>query len=615
MAAIIKLGSLLANQIAAGEVIERPASVVKELVENSLDAGADCIDVVIEQGGSTLIQVRDNGVGIPRDELGLALDRHATSKLTDSRDLEQGIATLGFRGEALASISAVSRLTLLSAMAGQTGWQIQTEGVGGEPVVSAAAHPVGTTVEVRDLFFNTPGRKKFLRSEKTEFDQIDAALRRIALSFPQVNFTLKHHQRLLRQYRAATSDSEETFRLADLCGKAFAEHAVKIQADAASLQLRGWMGLPSFTRAQTDLQYFYVNGRVVRDRGVAHAIRLAYRDVLYGDRHPAYVFFLTLPPAEVDVNVHPAKQEVRFRESRLVHDFIRRSVKDALASLAPGESGTVFPLYAENQNLIERATIASQQTASQSPPSRPTQYALPAIFRHTAAVNSSSVSPHKFEKTVCDAVAVDVITETTEGVPPLGFALAHLKNIYILAENAEGLVLVDAHAAHERVLYEKLKQQWRDKQLVAQPLLVPIIVKLGESEADSLVKHRAVFQAFGLCLERLDQETVTVREVPALLRDTPLENFIQDIAADLLVDEKEESTQPHDRLEEKVHTIFATLACRAAVHANRALTIAEMNALLRVMERTPHGGHCNHGRPAVKKFSMAELDRFFLRGR
>lgn len=605
MGRIHKLSGILANQISAGEVIERPASVVKELVENSLDAGATKIDLDIEQGGARLIRVRDNGSGVHPDDLVLALSRHTTSKIKELDDLGK-ISTLGFRGEALASISSVSRLLLMSAVANSAGWQVQTEGIEQELQPSPAAHPQGTTIEVRDLFFNTPARRKFLRAEKTEFEHIDELIKRIALGSFDVNFTLKHNQKLIRQYRAAHSDVEREQRVSSLCGPGFMENALKITSASAGLKLSGWIALPTFSRAQADLQYFYVNGRIVRDKLVGHAVRQAYHDVLYGDRHPAFVLFLEIAPQQVDVNVHPTKHEVRFRESRLVHDFICHSIQDALVQVRPGQCDVPPPAVNLLTGEIPVTTGTLRKSTSPSRgesvlPYKPQQQTLPFKVRERMMayhqLHTDPVMPEVFH---------DQPAET--GMPPLGFALAQLRNIFILAENAEGLVLVDMHAAHERVLYEQLKKDFAERRVLVQPLLIPLTVKLSEREINKLESDAQTLQQLGLHIERISQEALVIREVPDVLRDSSIEQLLRDIAADLI--EYEKST----RVDERIDHWLATMACHAAVRAQRKLSIPEMNALLRAMENTEHSGQCNHGRPTWTQFSLAELDRLFLRG-
>ena len=591
MSRIQKLTNTLANQIAAGEVIERPASVVKELIENSLDATATKIDLEIENGGTRLIRVHDNGCGIHADDLILALDRHTTSKIKTLADLER-IFTLGFRGEALASISSVARLTLTSSVVNQTGWQVKTCTTESLPELNPMAHPQGTTIEIRDLFFNTPARKKFLRTEKTEFAHIDELIKRVALSCFPIQFTLKHNQKLIRHYRAAHSDKEREQRIESLCGSAFLENALHISAETAGLKLSGWIALPTFSRSQADLQYFYVNSRIVRDKLVNHAVRQAYHDVLYGDRHPAFVLFLEISPEQVDVNVHPTKHEVRFRESRLVHDFIYRSLQDALAHIRPGNNTPAI-----TQTMQTFTEIPVKKYDAQAKPLE--QFKMPMKVHEQMAV---------YQQLHAD-VKIEVQPAPQTDIPPLGFAIGQLKNIYILEENTEGLVLVDMHAAHERVIYEQLKQQIAEKKLTAQPLLVPLTINFSEREAIALENHQGTLQQLSVHIDRLSQTTIVVREVPDLLRDSQIEPLLRDIAADLVQTEKSE------RIDHFIQHILGTMACHAAVRAQRKLTLPEMNALLRAMENTEHSSSCNHGRPTWTQFSLAELDKLFLRGR
>lgn len=594
MSRIQQLTPLLANQIAAGEVIERPASVIKELVENSLDAGANRIDIDIENGGMRLMRVRDNGAGIHADDLGLALSRHTTSKIKNLDDLEQ-VMTLGFRGEALASISSVSRLTLASAVEHKTGWQVQTQGVEQHPEVAPSAHPQGTTVEVRDLFFNTPARKKFLRTEKTEFDHVDEVIKRIALGAFEVDFVVKHNQKIARQYRAAKTEKEREQRIASLCGAAFIEHALKIENEIAELKLTGWIVQPTFSRAQPDLQYFYVNGRIIRDKLVNHAVRLAYQDVLYGDRHPAFVLFLEIPPQQVDVNVHPTKHEVRFRDSRLVHDFVSRSIKDALAVGHTQHQPT--PSIVKFDQVVPKVEQKIEQTQFhyRAEP-------LPQQAKEQMAVY------HKLHRYINTKPSTMVSAEERKECP-LGFALAQLRNIYILAENEQGLLLIDMHAAHERVLYEQLKHEFAEQCFSVQPLLLPVTVQLSEREVNACEEHFEHFHRIGFHLQRLSNDTIAVRDVPHVLRDSDIAQIIRDIVADLL--QHEQST----RVDEMIQHWLGTMACHAAVRAQRKMTIPEMNALLRSMENTTHSDQCNHGRPTWLQLSLADLDKLFLRGR
>lgn len=598
MKRIQKLTSLLANQIAAGEVIERPASVVKELVENCLDAGATQIDIEIEQGGLRLIRVRDNGQGIHKDDLPLALSRHATSKISESDHLAQ-IMTLGFRGEALASIASISRLRLISALARQPGWQISVEG-DQEMDIAPAPHPQGTTVDVYDLFFNTPARRKFLRSEKTEFEHIDALLKRMALSALSVHFTVRHNQKMIRQYYPAASLQTAQDRLSALCGPSFVEQAVHIEADGAGMRLSGWIASPTFSRSQADLQYFYVNGRMVRDKLVIHALKEAYHDVLYRDRYPAYILFLDIPPAQVDVNVHPTKHEVRFREGRVVHDFILRSVQDALAHLHLGHEACQAQTHTPLPAPVSLAPVTPINAYSHSP-------MRPATAGNTKIQEQMVLYRSLREPTAATAPAPTPTLQLASF--PLGHALGQIQNIFIVAENAEGLVLVDMHAAHERIMYEKMKQALAAQQMPVQTMLVPVTLTVSEREANAAEEAQDFFNSLGFRIERMAQETLAVREAPQLLADGPIEQLVRDIIADLLEHGKS------SRAEERINQLLGTLACHAAVRAHHRLTIPEMNALLRDMEKTEHSGQCNHGRPTMRQFSMAELDKLFMRGR
>lgn len=829
------LTPLLANQIAAGEVVERPASVVKELVENSRDAGATQIDIDIEQGGVRLIRVHDNGSGIHQEDLPLALSRHATSKIQCTDDLAN-IMTLGFRGEALASIGSVSRLSITSALAGASGWQVSVEGDINSEMVPAA-HPKGTTVEVRDLFFNTPARRKFLKAEKTEFDHIDELIKRMALASFDVGLTLKHNNRVIRQYHAATSPALLKERLSALCGSTFVDNTVHIEAEGAGMRLSGWVALPTFSRSQADLQYFYVNGRIVRDKLVMHALKTAYHDVLYRDRHPAYVLFLEISPQVVDVNVHPTKHEVRFRESRTVHEFISRVVHDGLAGVRPGEScshdhaaesaGTMQTHSHENKQLNAEATSNCQSNLSErmheqvikddavdsqldstiqilnvinlpkknafkfdpetgeilaeenNEPSagsrvgearqdvqsdglvaphhdhvvktneeiaahyndsvkqighitdvtlfsadnaesltahaeevavqssgadtientdhavidsnrdyatiqheteealRPTgsldnhfvaltesSYASSAegvaeddaVGRTVARVQHAAVSPLRVqEQLAVYSIIADVQVAAAESqsatsdssdtllkaenesqveqphsshinnvhpigvksaennddvkVPPLGYALCQLQGIYILAEIENGLVMVDMHAAHERIMYEQMKKSMSTQNIAVQQLLVPGTIALSEREADCVDESTEFFASLGFDVARISSENVVIRAVPQLLAGGPVEQLVRDIISDIM--EHGES----NRAQETINKLLGTLACHSSVRAKRKLSLPEMNALLREMEKTDHSGQCNHGRPTVVKLSMNDLDKLFMRGR
>lgn len=618
------LSPRLANQIAAGEVVERPASVIKELLENSLDAGARRIDVEVEQGGVKLLRVRDDGCGIPSDDLPLALARHATSKIRDLDDLER-VMSLGFRGEALASISSVARLTMTSRTAdADQAWQVETEGRDMEARVQPAAHPVGTSVEVRDLFFNTPARRKFLRAEKTEFEHLQEVIRRLALARFDVAFHLRHNGKTVFALHEARDEISRARRVASVCGSAFLEQALPIQVERNGLHLWGWVGLPTFSRSQADLQYFYVNGRMVRDKLVVHAVRQAYRDVLYNGRHPTFVLFLELDPAAVDVNVHPTKHEVRFREGRTVHDFLYGTLHRALGEVRPEDQlaapAAVAPVVRPTgleagefgpqgemslaANVLERpvAEPAWRPTASSggyAPPSRPTG---PVGTAEAQAAYREYFAP------LPDSAPVS-LPESQGDIPPLGYALAQLKGIYILAENAQSLVLVDMHAAHERITYERLKIAMASEGLKGQPLLVPESLAVSQREADCAEEHAAWFQRLGFELQRLGPETLAIRQTPALLKQAEASQLVRDVLSDLL----EYGTS--DRIQAHLNELLATMACHGAVRANRRLTVPEMNGLLRDMEQTERSGQCNHGRPTWTQLGMDDLDKLFLRGR
>ncbi len=593
------LSPRLANQIAAGEVVERPASVIKELLENSLDAGATRIEVEVDAGGVNLIRVRDDGCGIDREDLPLSLSRHATSKISELEDLEC-VASLGFRGEALASISSVSRLAITSnaSDSASEGWCACSEGREMAVTVAPAPHPRGTTVEVRDLFFNTPARRKFLRAEKTEFGHIEDTLKKLALSRFDTTFQLKHNGRVVQQLRAAQSELEKERRIAALCGPEFIEHVVAIDHRAGDLHLYGWVALPTFSRSQADLQYFYVNGRAVRDKLVSHAVRQAYQDVLYHGRHPAFVLYLEIDPANVDVNVHPTKHEVRFRESRNVHDFIFRTLHRALAEVRPqAQVENAVPIAREEFVVPEQSALQLPIRPVASAYSSPTQFA------------SKNFNVREQLTAYRDLYATDTVLAPNEEMPPLGFALAQLQGIYILAENTQGLVLVDMHAAHERITYERMKTARDGEGIRAQPLLVPRAVAVSTREADCAEQNSVAFTSFGITLERAGPESLLIREVPILLRDADVEQLVRDVLADLL----EHGSSA--RIEACSNEILATMACHGSVRANRKLSVAEMNALLRDMEETERSGQCNHGRPTWVQLSMGELDKLFLRGR
>ncbi|MDG2079782.1 MAG: DNA mismatch repair endonuclease MutL [Pseudomonadales bacterium] len=624
MAKIQKLGTRLANQIAAGEVVDRPASVLKELIENSLDAKASKIEVEIDAGGTKRVLVRDNGSGIASDDMALALDSHATSKIVELDDLD-AVATLGFRGEALASISSVSRLRLMSNatdIASQA-WEAMSSGREMDVVLKPVARPRGTTVEVKDLFFNTPARRKFLRTEKTEYNHLEEVFRRNALAAFDSAFELIHNGKAIYALRACSARLDQEQRLAKLLGQPFIDSALHLVIERDGYQLQGWIAKPEFSRSQADMQYFFVNGRVVKDKVIGHAVRQAYRDVLFHGRQPAFVLYLTLDPADVDVNVHPAKHEVRFRDSRRVHDFIYRNLHKTLADVRPesvlenaqqgdaslGNAGG-WPVnsaaagsYAQSGlNLGEAANPGyapfRQGGGGYSSASGDRQHlALQRLFNGSDANGGQD-----------NVASIDGGLDT-EQVPPLGYALAQLKGVYILAENVEGLIVVDMHAAHERIIYERMKTAHQESTLQSQPLLVPQSLQLSRKEVDCAELHADVFHRLGFALQRMGDENIIVREMPVILADANTEQLLRDVIADLLEHGSSE------RIANSMDDILSTMACHGSVRANRRLSIPEMNALLRDMEATERSGQCNHGRPTWAAMSLAELDKLFLRGR
>lgn len=626
---IALLSQRLANQIAAGEVVERPASVVKELLENSVDAGAARIDVEVEQGGSKLMRIRDDGQGINKNDLALALSRHATSKIADLDDLEN-IASLGFRGEALASISSVSRLLLASRSADATdsgGWQVEAAGQEMTPTLAPSAHPQGTTVEVRDLFFNTPARKKFLRTENTEFSRIDEVVKRVALSRFELAFSLRHNQRTVHQLHAAQTMPEKQRRIGLVCGPSFLEHAVYIDIEASGLRLWGWVCLPTFSRSQPDLQYFYVNGRVIRDKLVSHAVKQAYRDVLFHGRHPAFVLYLELQPALVDVNVHPTKHEVRFRDQRLVHDFLFRSLHKALADVRPADhmatsaaaDAHAWSETAGHGSPVQQVPLGlrlDETTGELYAPAdtRPSSYAGTAVGAGAAGTTSSGGDRAGWRPSITPAAGVadqsalyQRLSEDAE-MPPLGYALAQLHGVYVLAQNQHGLIVVDMHAAHERITYEHMKNASDSQSIKAQPLLVPISIAVSQAEAECADAQADELATLGFDIARVAEESVIVRQVPSILARADIEQLVRDVLADVREHGRSE------RISAYRDELLSTMACHGSVRANRQLSIAEMNALLRDMERTERSGQCNHGRPTWVYQSMADLDKLFLRG-
>ncbi len=603
--AIKLLPDQLISQIAAGEVVERPASALKELLENSLDAGSSDIQVSLMQGGIKQLRVTDNGSGISQDDLKMALTRHATSKIFSLEDLE-AVASLGFRGEALASIASVSRTTILSrALETKHAWRIASDG-SDISAIEPAAIEIGTVIEVNDLYFNTPARRKFLKTDGTEFGHCEAAFTRVALSRPDVSFTLQHNGRVLSRFAAGASAK----RFAEVLGAEFAAESIAIDEEAAGLRLWGVAAKPTFNRNSRDTQYVYVNGRFVRDKLIAHAIRQAYQDVLHHDRQPAFVLFLELDPSLVDVNVHPSKTEVRFRDGQAIHRFIYHSLNKNLAT----------PTGISNAATASQAThnpFASQYSNSPNYPQQQTQ------------INLNANQPSAFYETLFGGLKQTADAQTTENLTPfsgqkfdtqsesadfpLGFAVAQIHGVYILAQNKLGLVVVDMHAAHERIMYERLKNALDNKQVPMQPLLIPISFNADRLEVatvqEELSSGLGNLQQLGFEFAILSPNTLAVRAVPTMLQDADAVTLARDVLKDL------REFGATRALTERRNELLGTMACHAAVRANRILTIPEMNNLLRDMEATERSGMCNHGRPTWFQVSMSDLDKMFMRGK
>ena len=597
----------LIHQIAAGEVVERPASVIKELVENSLDAGATHIEVDVEEGGVKLCRVRDDGCGIPKDELLLAITRHATSKIANIDDLER-VATLGFRGEALPSMASVSQMRVISRVAAsEHAYAVNAQdGTISNPMPAAAA--IGTTVEVRELFFNVPARRKFLKAERTELQQLTRQLERLALSRFDVSFMLKSGNRVVFNYPIAITDQQQQHRIAMIMGDDFMSHSLHFTHDGAAMALSGWLCLPTFARNQPDLQYWYMNGRVMRDRVLNNAVRLGYQDVLFGGRHPAYLLNLQLDPGLVDVNAHPAKLEVRFRDGRQVHDFVHHTIERVLRDThagaanghhAPTDSSTLLPTSGHSavQQAMSMWPAQSAYQAEQHQQYDSVRDAVrndPATQASVAGVGNSSGDNHLSELSL---------------LPPLGLAIAQLHGVYILAQHSDGLILVDMHAAHERITYERLKAALAQGQIPVQALLVPISVNVTASDADLIEEHAVIMSKVGLELERRGPTAILIRSVPVLLGRWDASELLKQILGEL----REHNVSHH--IERCLDEVIGTLSCHTAVHANHNLSIPEMNALLREMERTVRSDQCVHGRPTWSKVTMQELDRIFMRGK
>lgn len=594
------LPTQLVNQIAAGEVIERPSSVLKELLENSLDASSTSISIVLEQGGMKSIKVYDNGLGMGKDDMNLALSRHATSKIFTLDDLDK-IGTLGFRGEALPSIASVSRLKITSNndIHSNAGWMLEAEGGDFNGQLIPARLECGTKVEVNNLFFNVPARKKFLRTERTEFQHCDAALRKISLSRFDVSFKAKHNNATIIDLDSVKNQDDAISRISKVCGKQFAQNSIYIENAAQDIELKGWIGLPTFSRGQADLQYFFVNGRAVRDKVISHAIKQAYSDVLYHGRFPAFVLYLKLDPSYVDVNAHPAKHEVRFRQGRNVHDFVRYTVKKAIAETMPKAEQQAAHLYKEVVDDYMRTSQVSSASAS--------VYTNNSIEKTARDYQQVSRDVHSLESGLL-IKAHDSKLHTTEDAPLLGYAIAQLHGIYILAQNTNGLVIVDMHAAHERIVYEELKDSYQEGEIATQPLLMPLTINVSQQEAEIAQQNQLLFSSFGFTIERFGLESIVVREIPSMLQQADVNELVKDVISELSIFGSSE------KLEQANNKMLSKMACYGSVRAHRMLEITEMNALLRKMETTERSAQCNHGRPTWVQLSVDQLDKLFKRG-
>ena len=643
------LDARLVNQIAAGEIIERPASMLKELIENALDAGASSIDIEVENAGVKRLKISDNGHGILKQDLAMALSRHATSKIENLTDLEQ-IATLGFRGEALPSIASVTRMTIKSReQNADQAWMVSSDGnnITSEPL--PVAHPQGTTIETRDLFYNTPARRKFLRTDNTEFKHVDQIVRRMALSRFDVAFKLTHNGRTVLHLPSVRADDPRRVKM--VCGDNVPDNSLYFEDQREDMRLSGWAGLPSFSRSQGDMQYFFLNGRLIRDKTIIHAVRLGYQDVLFHGRHPVYVLYLEMDPAGVDVNVHPTKHEVRFRDSRNVHGFVFRALQRVVGASA-SETGSLTvdaehgaaapkPMFSTSgansseSQITQQNSIAYQNNDRQlgqgagyrDSTGRITQDQVREQIAGYKTISDSIFRPNTSHSASPQALSASALNTASQGgsslidpahqsmsassgdvIPPLGYALAQLKGIYILAENEHGLVLVDMHAAHERITYERLKSDRAQAKITQQPLLVPVTIQVSEPEVAAWNDRQSLFSELGLDIEQMDETLLVVRSVPDMLAHADVSQLVRDVLADIV-------TQDHSsRIEETIHEMLSSMACHGSVRANRLLSIAEMNALLRDMEVTERSGQCNHGRPTWVQMSLNQLDGWFKRG-
>ena len=597
---IHKLPSLLVDQIAAGEVIERPASVVKELVENAMDAGAKRISIEVENGGKKAIRVIDNGHGLAKGDMTLAIERHATSKINSLEDLE-ALNSLGFRGEALPSIVSISRFNLISKTA-DTDHAYQLSCLGGvcEPV-RPAQHPEGTTIEVRDLFYNTPARRRFLKTDRTEFLRIDDLIKRVSLSRFDVGFTLIHNGKTVRSSQGGETESNKKMRIVQLCGKEFFDNAFFIDEQRHGMRLYGWVAKPSWNRASADRQFFYINGRMIKDKLIGHAVRQAYQDVLFHGRFPAFVLYFELDPTWVDVNVHPTKNEVRFRESQQVHGFIFGSLNHALSQTKPGSdlrANSELGLNAANITPVDYSKMQSSLQFNR-PASYGSGYVAEPAGNYLQSIAQASQSLPEMQATQ---------HTDEEEMPPLGYAKAQIHGVFIIAENKQGMVIVDMHAAHERITYEWFKTAIENEGIRSQTLLVPLAITVSERETHAVEQHQQWFNKLGLDVQVGSKESVIVRKVPTLLVKTDIESLLKDVLSEIV------TLGSSTKIEASMNELLSSMACHGSVRANRQMTIVEMNALLREMEKTERADQCNHGRPTWVQMDMKQMDRLFLRG-
>ncbi len=609
---IKKLPNQLIDQIAAGEVVERPASVVKELVENALDAGATIIDIDIQTGGKKRIKITDNGEGITQEDLAMALQRHATSKINSLDDLES-LLSMGFRGEALPSIASVSRFELISRHKdAEMAYQINAHG-GEIEGPMPAAHPIGTTLIVSDLFFNTPARRRFMKTDQTEYLRIADLIKRVSLSRFDVTFRLSHNGKMISNAQGCGSGSQSDIlkhqRINQLCGKDFIDNAIFIEQQRGNLKMSGWVAKPSWNRAQPDRQFFYINNRMIKDKLVGHAIRQAYQDVLFHGRFPAFVLYLDIDPELVDVNVHPTKHEVRFRDSKLVHDFIFGSIHQSLAHTRVGEMSATstepLPDYSQMQHRMNLSG-GGQVSGGSFQSNIPTQGVREASFDYLAQAANSSQNMSPFPQ--AGESNLPVQADENQDIPPLGYAKAQIHGVFIIAENQHGLIIVDMHAAHERITYERMKVKFAEDSLKNQKLLVPIQVNVSAREVNAVESQQNWFEQLGFEINVTGEESLVIRKIPAMLANADVENLIKDVLSEIV------ALGSSQKIEAQINEIMSTMACHGSVRANRQLSIMEMNALLRDMENTLRSDQCNHGRPTWTQLDMKQLDKLFLRG-